>query len=155
VSGTTVTVAAILLLAAGTACGAVDGTLKGAAMPPQNLRPCPASPNCVSTESSDPGHRLDPIPFSGSPEAARERLRAVIATIPRAAVTVDEPGRLAVSFRSRVFGFVDEAEFVIDGEKRVILFRSGARTGWYDFGVNRSRMKRIALDFANGISPSR
>ena len=113
----------------------------------KRLRPCPSSPNCVSSQATDPRHRMAPIPFAGAPEDARERLRTIIRAMPRAEITLDVPGYLAVSFRSRVFGFLDEAEFVVDGAGGLIHFRSGARTGYYDFGVNRSRMESITAAF--------
>jgi len=90
---------------------------------------------------------MSPIPFRGTAEEAQEKLRSIVRRMPRSEVSADRPGYLAVSFRSRVFGFVDDAEFVLDGEGREVHFRSGARTGYYDFGVNRWRMERIARAF--------
>lgn len=114
----------------------------------KQLRPCPSSPNCVSSQAADPRCRMAPIPFAGTSEAAQVRLRQILKALPRTEITLDQPGYLAVTFRSRVFGFPDEAEFAFDGTRRLIHFRSGARTGYYDFGVNRSRMERIAKAFA-------
>ena len=111
------------------------------------LAPCPSSPNCVSTRAQDPGHRMAPIPFRGSVEEAQERLSRIVKGMARATITADRPGYLAASFRSRIFGFVDDAEFVLDGEKGEIHFRSAARIGYYDFGVNRSRMESITRQF--------
>lgn len=53
--------------------------------------------------------------------------------------------------RSAVFGFVDDVEFLIDRDDH-LQFRSAARTGYWDFGVNRRRMGRIlnALTTRNG-----
>ena len=113
----------------------------------KHVRSCPSSPNCVSSQATDPRHRMAPIPFAGAPETARARLRTIIQAMPHAEITRDEPGYLTVSFRSRVFGFLDEAEFVVDSAGGLIHFRSGARTGYYDFGVNRSRMERITAAF--------
>jgi uncharacterized protein (DUF1499 family) len=114
---------------------------------PASLTPCPSTPNCVSSRSRDPRHAMAPIFFVGPAAGAQETLRRVLGGLPRAAITADRPGYLAVSFRSRVFHFVDEAEFVFDGEEGVIHFRSAARSGYYDFGVNRSRMESIARAF--------
>lgn len=113
----------------------------------KEMKPCPSSPNCVLTQDADAERRMPPIPFTGEREAAQERLRKVIRAIPGSEINEDTPAYIAARFRSRVFGFVDEAEFVFDAEKRVIHFRSGARTGYYDFGVNRSRMERISAAF--------
>ena len=111
------------------------------------MKPCPSSPNCVSSQAGDSRHHMEPIPFTGSQDAAQARLRAIIHSMPRSKVMKEEPGYLAVSFRSRIFGFVDEAEFTFDERAGSVHFRSGACTGYYDFGVNRSRMKRIAEEF--------
>jgi uncharacterized protein (DUF1499 family) len=113
----------------------------------KTLKPCPSSPNCVSSQASDMKHRMEPMPFTGPIEVAQARLRKVIEAIPRSTITAEEPGYLAVSFRSRIFGFIDEVEFAFHAGAGVIHFRSGACSGYYDFGVNRSRMLRIAEGF--------
>jgi uncharacterized protein (DUF1499 family) len=90
---------------------------------------------------------MPPIRFSGPAEAAQERLMGIIRQIPRSEIVKDEPGYLAVTFRSKLFGFVDEAEFAFDEKSGEINFRSGACTGYYDFGVNRSRLEKIRESF--------
>jgi uncharacterized protein (DUF1499 family) len=67
--------------------------------------------------------------------------------MPRSKVVKEEPGYLAVIFRSKVFGFVDEAEFAFDEKDGEINFYSEARSGFYDFGVNRSRLEKIRESF--------
>lgn len=88
-----------------------------------------------------------PIQYSGSPQAAQERLRQIIKRMPRATITTDMPGYLAAEFKSRLIGFTDDVEFMFDPENSTIHFRSGARVGYYDFGVNRSRMESIIQAF--------
>lgn len=117
---------------------------------PPVLTPCPDKPNCVSTEASGKA-QMAPIPFSGTVAEAQDALRRAIAAQPRSMITRDEPGFVAAEFRSRVFGFVDAAEFVIDADARVIRYRSGARSGHYDFGVNRERMDALRAT----LSPAR
>lgn len=117
---------------------------------PSVLTPCPDKPNCVSTEASGKA-QMAPIPFAGAVAEVQEALRRAIAAHPRSTVTHDEPGFITAEFRSRVFGFVDAAEFVIDADARVIRYRSGARSGHYDFGVNRERMDALRAT----LSPAR
>lgn len=117
---------------------------------PPGLTPCPDKPNCVSTEASGKA-QMAPIPLSGTVAEAQDALRRAIAAQPRSTITRDEPGFVAAEFRSRVFGFVDAAEFVIDADARVIRYRSGARSGHYDFGVNRERMEALRA----ALSPAR
>lgn len=118
------------------------------------VRPCRrSSPNCVSTRS--PGRRgAAPIPFTGRVEAAQERLRRALATLPRVTVVTDEPGYLRAEARTRL-GFVDDLELELvqrpdpaTGEPAGrIHFRSAARTGWWDLGVNRRRTEALRRAF--------
>lgn len=117
---------------------------------PPALTPCPDKPNCVSTDASGKA-QMAPIPFAGSVTETQDALRRAITAQPRSTITREEPGFVAAEFRSRVFGFVDAAEFVIDADARVIRYRSGARSGHYDFGVNRERMDALRA----ALSPAR
>jgi uncharacterized protein (DUF1499 family) len=64
--------------------------------------------------------------------------------MPRTTLVAEEKHYLHFEFRSRVFGFVDDVEFVFDDEAALIQFRSASRTGYSDFGVNRRRMATIS-----------
>jgi uncharacterized protein (DUF1499 family) len=116
------------------------------------LAPCPNTPNCVSTLATDRGHAIEPIAFTGSAEAAKAVLLDVIAQMPRRTVVADEATYLHVEFRSLVFRFVDDVEFVLDDEAKLIHFRSAARLGRGDLGVNRRRMERIRSAFSQAMS---
>lgn len=86
---------------------------------------------------------MDPIPYGGTPEEARERLLAVLRAWPRAKIVREEPGAVTMECRSRIFRFVDDVDFRFDDEARLIHFRSASRLGRRDFGVNRERMEEI------------
>lgn len=109
------------------------------------LAPCPSRPNCVSSQAdpSDPVHFLAPIPFSGEFSQTHERLRRVLIAQPRVTIRRDEPGYLYAEFRSKLFGFVDDVEFLLDPQTKQIHFRSASRVGYSDLGVNRSRIEAI------------
>jgi uncharacterized protein (DUF1499 family) len=119
--------------------------------PASRLAPCPRTPNCVSTEAP-PGSskRMDPIPYTGSLDAARARLLQVLREYPRTRIVSDpslEPHYLKAECRSAVFRFVDDVEFVLDDGAKQIRFRSASRLGRKDFGVNRKRMEEIRAAF--------
>jgi uncharacterized protein (DUF1499 family) len=116
------------------------------------LAPCPDTPNCVSSQSDDQRHYLPPISYSTSQAEAQERLMELIRSMSRTSIIAEEPGYVHVVFRSRVFRFPDDVEFSFDDAARVIHFRSAARLGTYDLGVNRKRMQRITRAFASGTS---
>jgi uncharacterized protein (DUF1499 family) len=120
--------------------------------PASRLAPCPRTPNCVSTEAPpDSSKRMDPIPYTGSLDAARARLLQVLRDYPGTRIVSDpglEPHYLKAECRSKLFHFVDDVEFVFDEAAKQIRFRSASRLGRKDFGVNRKRMEEIRAAFA-------
>lgn len=113
----------------------------------RSLPPCRRTPNCVSTKTDDPGKLMEPIPYSGPLAAARERLLAVLRALPRTRIVLEEPGYLKAECRSRLFRFVDDVDLLFDDQAKLIHFRSAARLGRRDFGVNRERMEEIRRQF--------
>ena len=105
------------------------------------LAPCPDSPNCVSSQAGDAQQRVDPLPLQGSPQQTRAHLVALLADEPRATLVEQDDRYLRAEFRSRLFRFVDDVEFLI-GEQAVEV-RSASRLGYADFGVNRQRIERL------------
>lgn len=101
------------------------------------LLTCPDSPNCVSSEHADADSRLDAP--TGITIAA---LRRAIENEARSEIVAAGERWLIAHFRSRVFGFIDEAHFILRDDGRLAL-RSGACSGYSDFGVNRQRLARI------------
>lgn len=117
------------------------------------LAPCPESPNCVSSKSTDTAHHAEPIAYGVSFEVALHRLRAIVGSMPRTRITRDEGHYLRVEFRSRLAGFVDDVEFLADCDDAVIHVRSASRIGYWDLGANRRRVEQIRRLFeAWGVS---
>jgi len=110
------------------------------------LSPCPSSPNCVSSQSDEERHRIDPIRFSSTPAEALDRLKKVLGGMVRTTLVQETPNYLHVEFRT-LLGFVDDAEFYLDAERKVIHVRSASRVGYWDLGVNRKRMESIRAEF--------
>jgi uncharacterized protein (DUF1499 family) len=110
---------------------------------PGKIEPCPDSPNCVSSQSAEPRHRIDPIAFTGSPAEARQKLLEAVGSLPGTRVVTDSGGYLHVEFTSAVFRFVDDVEFLIDRETHLIQVRSASRVGYWDLGANRKRVELI------------
>ncbi|MCH8514576.1 MAG: DUF1499 domain-containing protein [Kiritimatiellae bacterium] len=100
------------------------------------LTPCPDRPNCASSEDGD----LDPLSFTGSPEAARENNRQLIEQL-GGTIEREEGNYMAATFRSPLFRFVDDMEFRMVPEENLIHFRSASRVGHSDMGVNRKRVE--------------
>jgi uncharacterized protein (DUF1499 family) len=116
------------------------------------LAPCPGTPNCVSTQApeGDAVHRMEPIPFEGTPQEAMRRIKTVLATYPRVRVVTETDDYLHAEFTSLVFRFVDDVEFYVDAATRQVHFRSASRAGRSDLGVNRKRMEEFRRAFEAG-----
>ncbi len=113
------------------------------------LPPCPNRPNCVSSQSDDPAHRIPPIPYAGERGQAMDRLEAVIRGMPRTAIVRRDEESLQVEFKTRVMGFVDDALFYFDDAEKTIHVRSASRIGYSDLGVNRKRIEEIRKRLLN------
>lgn len=113
-------------------------------------QPCPNKPNCVSSQADpdDSGHYIAPMPFDGSTAEARTRLIAVIDSLPRSRIITQEDHYLHVEFRSLLWRFIDDTEFIIDATSGQVHVRSAARLGYSDMGVNRARVESIRKAFA-------
>jgi uncharacterized protein (DUF1499 family) len=111
------------------------------------LRPCPPSPNCVSSQAPDAGQRIDPLVFRDDrPERAFARLKQILESRNDATIKEEKPGYLRVELRTALF--VDDGEFLLDEERRLIHVRSASRLGYWDLGKNRRRVEEIRREFA-------
>ena len=113
------------------------------AMADESLKPCPDSPNCVSSLATSDEHRIAPMSYGGDRATARLRLLAVLSQLDKAEIVEDTELYLRVTVTSAVLRFVDDVTFFFDDEKELIQMRSASRSGYYDFGANRRRLEGI------------
>jgi uncharacterized protein (DUF1499 family) len=107
------------------------------------LAPCPASPNCVSSQSSDQVHGIGPLRYTGTSTAAMGQLKVIIIGMKRSRIITDTGSYIHAEFTSALFRFVDDVEFFADERASVIHVRSASRIGSSDLGVNRKRVEDI------------
>lgn len=130
-----------------TACGR-DGR-QAAAERTGKLEKCPGTPNCVSSLDRDIPHGIAPLAFTSSPAEAMECLRRAIQSMKRVTLCHADERYLHAEFRT-LLGFVDDVEFAVDAEKRLIDMRSASRVGTWDLGVNRRRLEAVRKAFNAG-----
>ena len=111
------------------------------------LSPCPDSPNCVSSQSSNPSHFVEPLAYTDSRAQARARLLKIIESMPRTQIITKTDIFIHAEYTSLVFRFVDDVEFLFEEEKNLIHVRSASRIGYSDLGVNRKRIEAIRQRF--------
>jgi uncharacterized protein (DUF1499 family) len=114
------------------------------------LAACPQSPNCVSSQTipSDREHYIQPIAFAGELPTAITQLKEVINSLPRTKIIAETNDYLYAEFTSKLMGFVDDVEFYLQPQDRLIQLRSASRLGESDLGVNRQRIEDIRSKFS-------
>jgi uncharacterized protein (DUF1499 family) len=127
--------AGFFMLAQKSKAGTAPGLVNGA------LAPCPASPNCVSSEPGTPeSHAVAPLPVS-----AWDRLPDLILETGGRLIEVREE-YLAAEFSTPLMGFVDDVEFRKGGG--AVHVRSASRVGHSDMGANRKRIEALRAALA-------
>ena len=123
------------------ACTTVKSTASGGH--DDKLPPCPASPNCVSSDATDEAHRVEPYRLLVAPQQGWQTLLEVVVALPRTTVVTKTEDYLHAESRSALFGFVDDVEFQLRPADKTIAVRSASRLGYWDLGVNRRRVEQI------------
>ncbi len=109
----------------------------------QHLLACPNKPNCVSTMETAERHAIAPYRYQKPLYEAKAVLIQIFSEFPNTTLIKEEEAALHFEVRSFFFQFVDDVEFRFDEATKTIHFRSAARSGYYDFGVNRKRMEDL------------
>jgi uncharacterized protein (DUF1499 family) len=129
---------AVILTSASGADGERLGVTEG------KFAPCPDSPNCASTQSGRKGHVMKPLPYLQTREASREKILSILKGMKRTEIVKLTESYIHAECRTALWRFVDDVEFFLDENARVVHFRSASRVGYYDFGLNRRRMNEIS-----------
>jgi uncharacterized protein (DUF1499 family) len=107
------------------------------------LAACPSSPNCVSSDAADEGHRVAPFRIAAPAVRFWEAVREAVAALPRTTVVADTGEYLHAECSSALLGFVDDLELHLRPVKGIIAVRSASRVGYSDLGVNASRVESL------------
>jgi len=87
---------------------------------------------------------MDPLPYGQGRAQSHEIIKMVMGQLPRAELVEETEDTLRYVVSTKVMRFKDDVEFRFNDEARQIEFRSAARLGHYDFGVNRKRMQDVS-----------
>ena len=108
------------------------------------LTKCPDKPNCICTEfEADATHYVSPMVYSGANiSEVLFRLKSKVLEM-GGSIQKESDSYLAATFTSSIFRFVDDLEFRIDSDQKIIHMRSASRVGYSDRGVNRKRIEQV------------
>ena len=130
----------LFVLAQQSKSGAAPGLANGA------LSPCPSSPNCVSSEAGTPeSHAVPALPLS-----AWAALPGVVKAEGGDIVVTDD-AYIAATFRTSLFGFVDDVEFRLAED--AVHVRSASRVGHSDMGANAKRVEALRAALGGSSAP--
>ncbi|PID46355.1 MAG: hypothetical protein CSB47_04405 [Proteobacteria bacterium] len=109
------------------------------------LRPCPSTPNCVSSEATDEKF-IEPFKATAT-IGLGDLWDATIRAIKEqgGVIQVQEDDYVWATFQSRLFKFTDDVELRRDNPSKTIHVRSGSRCGQSDLGVNRKRVEALRV----------
>lgn len=107
------------------------------------LTTCLNTPNCVNSQSQDVKDKIEPFNYNSSSEKAMANLKTVIQSFKQSKIISETKNYLYAEFTIPIIGFVDDVEFYLDENAKVIHVRSASRLGESDLGVNRKRIETI------------
>jgi uncharacterized protein (DUF1499 family) len=116
----------------GQAVGLVDGSLSR----------CSEKPNCVCSEyADDKNHYVEPV--SDIHNVEKQGIAKLVGTIQEMNGNIEKvtDNYVAATFKSSVFGFVDDMEIRVDPDRHIMHIRSASRVGYGDGGVNSKRVE--------------
>ncbi len=117
-----------------------------------NLKACPSSPNCVSSQATG-SHAIAPFLLIQPSEESWQKVISALTEMPRTEIIYSDEKSLHAEVTSQLFRFVDEIDFIFNKAEKRVDIRSASRVGYSDFGVNRQRLEtlRQTLQRANVI----
>lgn len=119
------------------------------------LPPCPATPNCVSSEpGTDADHAVSALPLPGDRPLYEvlDALEALVRAQPRAEVVARDADGIRATFRTPTLRFVDDVSFRVSPTEGVVHLRSASRLGRGDLGVNRRRAEALRRAWVDGAA---
>ena len=107
--------------------------------------PCPPTPNCVSSQSdiTDTEHYEAPLPYTIGSKNVIPIVAKLVSEGPRSEIMTQTDRYIHATYKSAIFRFVDDVEFLVDPKTKNLHIRSLARMGTGDMGVNRRRVRSI------------
>lgn len=107
------------------------------------LSACPNKPNCVSSQSSDPSHYIEPLNFDVPAATVQRLLLQLLPQMEGAMLVTAESFYVRAEFTTPLMKYVDDVEFQFDPLSNIVHVRSASRLGYSDLGVNRRRVEDI------------
>lgn len=119
--------------------GVTDGQLASVANKPQNS---------VSSQTDQSANKIEPLATGDDPAAAFARLQTLVQGTPGASIIEQTDSYLYAEFQTRLLKFVDDVEFLLVPDEKLIHVRSASRLGKLDLDANRNRIEQLRQQFS-------
>ena len=105
------------------------------------LQACPDRPSCVYSLATSDEHTIAAFPIPQGMNDPVAVMAGIIEGQSRTEILQQNTEYLHATFKSAIFGFIDDLEILIDGDQ--LQVRSVSRVGFSDMGVNRLRVDAL------------
>ncbi len=116
------------------------------------LRPCPESPNCVSSDGASGDAQVAPLQAGPRAGEAFTAMRAVLMGREDCEIVAESATYLHATARTGFFGFIDDVELHLDVDAATLHIRSASRVGRSDLGANARRVAELRLALEERLS---
>ncbi|MBX2883801.1 MAG: DUF1499 domain-containing protein [Granulosicoccus sp.] len=106
----------------------------------RTLGDCPDTPNCQGSRSSRAEQQVEPMIINQELAQAIASIASVVRAQPGTAIVSQTDHYLHATFTSRLMGYIDDVEFLVDEDGKSVQVRSASRLGVSDLGVNAKRI---------------
>jgi uncharacterized protein (DUF1499 family) len=107
------------------------------------LPECLNNSHCVSSSAIDSAYHIDPFPIYKEGKISLTILAQLIQSLSRTKIIECNEVYLHATFESRIFRLIDDVEFLVNEEQKILEVRSASRLGFLDFGVNRKHLENL------------
>ena len=118
------------------------------------LRPCPSSPNCVSSQTEVSSAFVAPLRYAPGQRTEFRRLLLDAIRSDQRNEIVTETDRY-IHYEARAFVFIDDVELLFSEEAPIVHIRSASRSGYSDLGANARRVAKLSSELQKATRGSK
>ena len=107
------------------------------------LAGCDGLDNCVSSTANNAENLVDPISYDGDVSEVIGKIATLVAAQEGTEIAVQSPTYLHAIFKTKLMGYTDDLEVLVDEITGTLNIRSASRIGKSDLGANRKRVNAL------------
>lgn len=117
--------------------------LAGADTTSPGLHACDGLLNCTSSTATNKKNQIAALEYTVAADQAIASFSKVIAAQSGASIVTQQPNYLHATFKTKLLGYTDDLELLLDEASGTLHIRSASRIGRSDLGANRKRIEAL------------